>query len=98
MKRVAVTYEYFCRIVLMILVAHVAFIVHTLLGLIIGGFFPSIAATYATYRTWIVDVKDRSWTIRQTWTTFHEAWKEELKTANAFGWPQFAVWALLIWE
>lgn len=98
MKRIAVTYEYFCRIILMILVAHVAFIAHTLLGLVIGGFFPSVAATYATYRTWLIDVKDRSWTIKQTWTTFHKAWKAELKSANAFGWPQFAVWALLIWE
>lgn len=98
MKRVAVTYEYYCRIIMMILVAHAAFIVHTLLGLVVGGLFPSVAAMYATYRTWVINVNDRSWTIRQTWITFHRAWKAELGQANAFGWPQFAVWALLVWE
>ena len=29
------------------------FLVHTLLGLVVVGFFPSIAATYATFRTWL---------------------------------------------
>lgn len=98
MKRFALGYEYICRIILMILVVHVAFIAHTLLGLVVGGLFPSIAACYSTYRTWIKDVGDRSWTIKQTWLTFHSAWRSELKSANLLGWPQLIVWALLIWE
>ena len=47
MKRFAVGYEFLCRIVMMVVVANVAFLVHTLLGLVVVGFFPSIAATYA---------------------------------------------------
>ena len=45
MKRFAVGYEFLCRIVMMVVVANVAFLVHTLLGLVVVGFFPSIAAT-----------------------------------------------------
>ncbi|MBW3093220.1 DUF624 domain-containing protein [Bifidobacterium sp. 82T10] len=98
MNRFAVGYEYICRIIMMVLVAHIAFIVHTVLGLGVVGFFPSIAALHTTYRTWLLDVADRSWTVKQTWTVFHRAWKAELKGANLFGYPQFALWALLIWE
>lgn len=97
-KRFAVGYEFVCRVIMMIVVVHVAFIVHTVMGLIVGGLFPSIAASYSTYRTWLLDVSDRSWTVKQTWTTFHAVWKAELKSANAFGWPQFIIWAILIWE
>jgi uncharacterized membrane protein YesL len=82
----------------MLMVCQVAFIVHTVMGLIVGGFFPSIAALYATFRTWLIEVDDRSWTIRQSWTVFHRAWKAEFKSANLFGWPQFIIWLLLIWD
>lgn len=98
MKRFALGYEFFARIIMMVFVVNVAFIVYTLLGLVVAGFFPSLAASYATYRVWALSVHDRSWTVRQTWTTFHRAWKEEFSTANAFGWVQFAVWGVLIWE
>ena len=98
MKRFAVGYEFLCRIIMMIFVVHVAFLAHTLLGLVLVGFFPSMAATCTTYRTWLLDLKDRSWTVRQTWMTFHRAWRSELAAANRFGWPQLLVWALLIWE
>lgn len=98
MQRFAVGYEYLCRIVLMLMVCQVAFVVHTLMGLVVGGFFPSIAALYTTFRTWLLDVNDRSWSIRQTWTVFHRSWKAELAPANLFGWPQFIVWALLLWD
>lgn len=98
MKRVAVGYEFICRIIMMVFVAHVAFLVHTLMGVVVAGFFPSIAAACSTFRTWFLDARDRSWSIRQTWTTFHKAWKEEFKQSNIFGWPQFLVWALLVWE
>ena len=40
MKRFAVGYEFLCRIVMMVVVANVAFLVHTLLGLVVVGFLP----------------------------------------------------------
>ena len=90
MTRVALTYERLCRIVLMVFVVNVAMLVHTLMGLIVGGFFPSIAAAYATFRTWLID-EDQSWRVRQTWTVFHRAWKDELTQANLFGWGQLII-------
>ena len=29
---------------------------------------------------------------------FHREWKADLLHANIFGWVQFAIWAILIWE
>ncbi|OZG68136.1 YesL family protein [Bifidobacterium eulemuris] len=98
MKRFAAGYEFLCRIIMMIVVVHVAFIVHTVLGLVVAGLFPSIAASASTYRAWLLDVDDRSWTVKRTWLTFHRAWRQELAGANMFGWPQFLVWGLLMWE
>ncbi|MCH4160105.1 YesL family protein [Bifidobacterium sp.] len=98
MKRFAVGYEFFARIIMMVVMVNIAFIVHTVMGLVLGGFFPSLAASYTTYRAWTLSVEDRSWTVRQTWSVFHRAWKSELRSANLFGWPQFAVWFLLLWE
>lgn len=98
MKRFAVGYEFVCRIILMVFVVHVAFLAHTLLGLVLAGFFPSVAAACSTFRTWLLDIGDRSWTVKRTWTTFHRAWKDELAGANLFGWPQFLLWGLLVWE
>lgn len=98
MKRFAIGYEFVCRIIMMLMVCQVAFIVHTVMGLVIGGLFPSIAALYATFRTWLLDVGDRSWGIKQTWTVFHRAWKQDLIGANIFGWPQFLIWVLLVWD
>lgn len=98
MGRIAVGYEYICRIIMMIAVVHIAVIVHTIMGLVVVGFFPSLAAACSTYRTWLLDVDDRSWGVGRTWMTFHKAWKRELRSANLFGWPQFLVYGLLIWE
>ncbi|MGO1346111.1 MAG: YesL family protein [Bifidobacterium psychraerophilum] len=98
MKRFALGYEYLARIVMMILVVNIAIIVHTIMGLVLGGFFPSVAASYATYRAWILNPQDRSWTVRQSWTIFHRTWKRELLAANLFGWPQSLIWLVLIWE
>ena len=60
MKRFAVGYEFLCRIIMMIVVVNVAFVAHTLLGLIVGGLFPSVAASYATFRSWLLDVDDHA--------------------------------------
>ena len=98
MKRFAVGYEFVCRIIMMVFVVHVAFIVHTLMGLVVAGVFPSVAACYDTYRTWLLDVGDRSWGVKQTWTVFHRAWMDELSGANVFGWPMFVIWVLLVWD
>ena len=48
MKRFAVGYEFICRIIMMIVVVHVAFIAHTVMGLVVAGLFPSIAASCST--------------------------------------------------
>lgn len=98
MKRFALWYEYICRIIMNVVVVHIAFLAHTLLGAVIIGFFPSIAATNTTYRTWLRDVDDREWKVRQTWRVFHSAWKKELRSANLFGYPQFILWAFLLWD
>jgi len=97
MKGLATGYERLARAILTVFVANVAFVAHTLLGLVVAGFFPSIAASAATFRTWALD-ETRSWTVRETWTVFHRAWRAELGSANAFGWPQLAVWLLLVWD
>lgn len=97
MKRFSVWYEYICRIIMNIFVVHAAFLVHTLMGAVIVGLFPSIAATYETYRAWL-RADDHEWTARTTWTVFHRAWKSELRGANLFGYPLFALGALLVWE
>lgn len=97
MKNLAAGYELIARIIMMVFVLNVALIVHTLLGFGVTGFFPAIAACYASCRTWALS-EDRRWTVKQTWMTFHRAWKKEWRPANVFGWPQFLVWALLIWD
>lgn len=97
LRQFAIGYEHFCRVVLMIAVTHVAFLVHTLMGVVVVGLFPSVSATYTTYRTWLLD-EDHSWSIRQTWTVFHRAWKDDLAGANRFGWPQAVLWALFIFD
>ena len=98
MKRLAVGYEFICRIIMMVAVVNVAFVLHTLLGFVLGGLFPSVAASYSVFRQWLLDVEYRSWTIKRTWTTFHQAWLEEIGAANQLGWPQTIIWLLLIWE
>ena len=90
----AIGYERFCRGILTVFVVNVAMLVHTVLGLVVGGLFPSIAAAYATYRSWLL-AADRGWTVRETWSVFHTAWRAELRSANLFGWATAAVWAVL---
>jgi uncharacterized membrane protein YesL len=98
MGRFAVWYEHVCRIIMNVFVVHIAFLVHTLMGVVVVGFFPAIAATNVTYRTWLRDVKDREWRVKQTWMVFHNAWKQDLKGANLFGYPQFLLWSFLMWD
>ncbi len=97
MSGVALGYERAARVVMMVFVVNVAFIVHALVGLVIAGFFPAVAASYATFRSWALS-EDHSWTVKQTWVTFHRSWKDDLAGANAFGWPQLAVWIFLVWD
>ncbi|OFQ96685.1 hypothetical protein HMPREF2909_00535 [Alloscardovia sp. HMSC034E08] len=73
------------------------FLIHTLMGLIIAGFFPSLAATYATIRTWFLDDDDR-WTWRTAWTVFHDVWKTDCGAANLFGWMQVMIGLFLGWD
>ncbi|TCD54427.1 DUF624 domain-containing protein [Alloscardovia theropitheci] len=97
MQRFAVGYEKVCRVIWVVFNINVAFIAHTLMGLIVIGLFPSIAAIYSTVRTWLID-EDQSWTWRQVWKVFHEAWGEEITSANGFGWIQFIAGAFLAWD
>ncbi len=52
MSRIAQMYEFACRVVLLVLVVHIAFLVFSLAGLVILGVFPAFSATIATYRAW----------------------------------------------
>lgn len=87
MSRIAQMYEFACRVVLLVLVVHIAFLVFSLAGLIILGVFPAFSATIATYRAWVRDVKDRRWSVKQTWKLFFHFWKDDLVWANIVGYP-----------
>lgn len=87
MSRVAQMYEFACRVILLALVVHIAFLVFSLAGLVILGVFPAFSATIATYRAWVRDVKDRRWSITQTWKIFFRFWKEDFVWANILGYP-----------
>lgn len=93
----ALGYEKRCRIIWILFVLHMCFLIHTLMGLIIAGFFPSLAATYATIRTWFLDDDDR-WTWRTAWTVFHDVWKTDCGAANLFGWMQVMIGLFLGWD
>lgn len=98
MKRFALGYERCARVVLMLLTLHAAMIVHTVMGCVVAGFFPALGACCATVRAWLLDERDRSWTVRHTWGVFHASWRSDLLAANMIGWPQALLGGLLIWE
>lgn len=97
MARFAVGYERVCRAIMTAFIIHVAFIVHTLMGLVVVGLFPAVSASFATWRTWMV-AEDRWWTCKETWTIFHRAWKADLRKANLAGWPQLVLWLVVIYD
>ena len=94
LARFSVAYERFCRLLLTIFVVNIAMLVHTLLGAMVLGFFPSCAAAQTTFRTWL-RAEDRSMRAKEVWGIFHGAWKNELKQANLFGWPLAVCWVVL---
>lgn len=94
LARFSVAYERFCRLLLTIFVVNIAMLVHTLLGAVVLGFFPSCAAAQTTFRTWL-RAEDRSMRAKEVWGIFHGAWKNELKQANLFGWPLAICWVVL---
>ena len=84
LARFSVAYERFCRLLLTIFVVNIAMLVHTLLGAVVLGFFPSCAAAQTTFRTWL-RAEDRSMRAKEVWGIFHGAWKNELaKNTNSF--------------
>ena len=97
LSRFAVGYEQVCRAILVAFIINVALLVHMLMGLVVLGLFPAIDAAYATWRTWMIDI-DHSWSCKQTWLTFHHAWKDGFRSANLAGWPQALLWMLLIYD
>lgn len=98
MGRFAIGYERCCRAVLIAFTLNVAALVHTMLGLVVLGLFPSIGAMYGLWRTWLLKPEDRSWTVRQTWTMFHREWKSELRSANLLGWPMALLGLLVLYD
>ena len=87
MSRIAQMYEFACRVILLVLEGHIAVLVFSLAGLVILGVFPAFSATIATYRAWVRDVKDRRWSVKQTWKLFFRFWKDDLVWANIVGYP-----------
>lgn len=82
---------------MIVFVVNAAMVAFTVRGFLLAGFFPSVGAAYATYRTWIRST-DQSWTARQTWVVFRAAWGRDFVSANRFGWPQLAVGLFLGWD
>ncbi|WP_418969818.1 YesL family protein [Alloscardovia omnicolens] len=97
MAKFAVFYEKLCRLILMIFIVNVAIFVHTLVGVVVVGFFPSIAAAHNTYRVWLLS-EDRAWRVRHIWLVFHREWKANLGLANRFGWIQLGISLLLAYD
>lgn len=95
LARFSVAYERFCRLLVTIFVVNVAILAHTLMGAVVLGFLPSLAATYSTFRMWLLS-EDRSICAKEVWKTFHGFWKSEFKRANLFGWPLIVLWAVII--
>ncbi|WP_146197444.1 YesL family protein [Promicromonospora sp. AC04] len=80
-----------------IFVVNLAILVHSFLGLVVVGWFPSVAAAYGTWRHWFRESAPQ-WTARETWATFHHLWRGELGAANLLGWPLTLAGALLVLE
>lgn len=90
----AVAYERCCRAILVVLVVNVAIVIHTICGLVLLGWFPSMTAACSVYRSWILS-EDRGWGVAQTWTMFHRTWRCDIVKANQLGWCQGLAGALL---
>ncbi|BAR05629.1 hypothetical protein HMPREF0620_0489 [Parascardovia denticolens DSM 10105 = JCM 12538] len=97
MAKFATLYERFCRMILTVFVVNVAILVHTVMGFVIIGLFPSIAAANATYRIWLLE-DDRSWKVRQTWAVFHREWKASLAKSQPIGYLQLGLGLLLAYD
>ena len=95
LSRFAIAYEKACRGILVVFLVNVALLVYTVLGAVVVGLMPAVAAAYATFRSLIM-AEDHSWGIRQVWTTFGRIWRSELVGANLAGWPITAVGLLLV--
>ncbi len=95
LARFSVAYEHFCRLLVTLFVVNVAILAHTLMGAVVLGFLPSLAAAQSTFRTWLLS-EDRSMRAKEVWKTFHGFWKSEFKRANLFGWPLVVLWAVVI--
>ena len=62
MSRFSARYVEASRFVLVLFVTAIASLVYALLGIVIIGTVPSIAATFGVYRRWALS-EDRTWTI-----------------------------------
>lgn len=85
------------RLVLIAFITFIASIAHTMLGLVVAGLFPSVAATVGVFRRWAL-AEDHTWTIKETWLLFHRLWRAELGRANVLGWIEAVLWAVLLFD
>ncbi|WP_186579837.1 YesL family protein [Aquibacillus kalidii] len=69
---------------------NILWILFTLFGLIIGGIFPSTAATLGVARKWLMGKKDI-----KVWKTFRKIYREEFISTNIIGWILSIVGGLL---
>lgn len=97
MSSFSVRYVNAARLVLIAFITFIASIVHTLLGLVVAGLFPSVAATVGVFRRWAL-AEDHTWTIKETWLLFHRLWRAELGRANTLGWIEAVLWAVLLFD
>ena len=75
MSSFTVRYVNAARIVLVAFITFIASIVHTMMGLVVAGLFPSVAATVGVFRRWAL-AEDHTWTIKETWLLFHRLWRD----------------------
>lgn len=97
MRALALGYERLCRGILLVAVVNALIMVHALLGLMLLGLFPAVAAAMTTLRSALLD-EDRTGGVMHTVRLFHGAWRAELGPANRLGWAQLVAGALLAWD
>ena len=65
MHRLAEGYEFMCRVVLTLFIAHIAFLVHTLMGVVVVGFFPSLCTYVYVFAAFSLTTNSGDATTRQ---------------------------------
>jgi uncharacterized membrane protein YesL len=72
---------------------HLLWILHTVRGGVVVGIFPATAAVHAVLRRDAMEGDHTRSGLRQE---FRQAWRAELRRANALGWTLTLAWAVLV--